>query len=204
MKKTIGTLNVIGICGSLRKDSYSRMALSIALQGAAERGASTRILDLGDYDLVFADGRKTPYPAGVQRLRNDVRAADGIIISTPEYHSGMSGVLKNALDLMGFDQFGGKMIGLVGVSGGAMGAVNALNSLRSVGRSLHAWVIPHQVSVPEAWKIFNQQGQLEDQELQERLLEVGRQVARFAFLHTSQEVREFLEMWEQAPPNPGG
>ena len=204
MNETIGTLNVIGICGSLRQGSYSRMALSIALQGSAERGASTRILDLADYDLVFADGRDTPYPEGVQRLKEHVKAADGIIIATPEYHSGMSGVLKNAIDLMGFDQFGGKMIGLVGVSGGAMGAVNALNSLRAVGRSLHAWVIPHQVSVPEAWKLFNQQGQLEDQELQERLLEVGRQVTRFAFLHTSQEVREFLEMWEQAPPNPGG
>jgi FMN reductase len=204
MNKAIGTLNVIGICGSLRKGSYSRMALSIALQGTAELGASTRILDLQDYDLVFADGRDTPYPPGVQRLQEHVKAADGIIIATPEYHSGMSGVLKNAIDLMGFDQFGGKMIGLIGVSGGAIGAINALNSLRAVGRSLHAWVIPHQVSIPEAWKVFNQQGQLEDQEIQERLLEVGRQVARFAFLHTSQEVREFLEMWEQAPPNPGG
>jgi FMN reductase len=204
MNKAIKALNVIGICGSLRQDSYSRMALSIALQGAAERGAGTRIIDLNDYDLVFADGRDTPYPAGVQRLKEHVKAADGIIIATPEYHSGMSGVLKNAIDLMGFDQFGGKMIGLVGVSGGAMGAVNALNSLRAVGRSLHAWVIPHQVSIPEAWKLFNQQGQLENQDIQERLLEVGRQVARFSFLHTSQEVREFLEMWEQAPPNPGG
>ena len=204
MNETIGTLNVIGICGSLRQGSYSRMALSIALQGAAELGAGTRILDLADYDLVFADGRDTPYPAGVQQLRAHVKAADGFIIATPEYHSGMSGVLKNAIDLMGFDQFGGKMVGLVGVSGGAMGAVNALNSLRAVGRSLHAWVIPHQVSIPQAWKLFNQQGQLEDQEIQERLLEVGRQVARFSFLHTSQEVREFLEMWEQAPPNPGG
>jgi len=204
MNKATKALNVIGICGSLRQDSYSRMALSIALQGAAERGAGTRIIDLNDYDLVFADGRDTPYPAGVQRLKEHVKAADGIIIATPEYHSGMSGVLKNAIDLMGFDQFGGKMIGLVGVSGGAMGAVNALNSLRAVGRSLHAWVIPHQVSIPEAWKLFNQQGQLTDQNIQERLLEVGRQVARFSFLHTSQEVREFLEMWEQAPPNPGG
>ena len=198
------SLNVIGICGSLREGSYTRMALSIALQGSAELGASTRVLDLGDYDLVFADGRDTPYPAGVQRLKEHVKAADGIIIATPEYHSGMSGVLKNAIDLMGFDQFGGKMVGLVGVSGGAMGAVNALNSLRAVGRSLHAWVIPHQVSIPEAWKLFNQQGQLENQDIQERLLEVGRQVARFAFLHSSHEVQEFLKLWEQAPPNPGG
>ena len=63
-------LNVIGISGSLRDGSYTRMALSIALQGARELGAGTRILDLRDYDLTFADGRDTPYPAGVQRLHS--------------------------------------------------------------------------------------------------------------------------------------
>jgi len=104
----------------------------------------------------------------------------------------------------GLQEFGGKMLGLVGVSGGAMGAVNALNSLRAVGRSLHAWVIPQQVAIPQGWKVFNQDGELQDEEYHERLLDIGRQVARFAFLHSSQEVKEFLELWEQAPPNPGG
>ena len=63
------------------------------------------------------------------------------ILATPEYHGGSSGVLKNALDLMGFDEFEGKMVGLVGVSGGRMGAVDALNTLRNIGRALHAWVV---------------------------------------------------------------
>ena len=57
------------------------------------------------------------YPPGVGKLREEVRAAEGIILGTPEYHGGFSGVLKNALDLMGFDEFEGKMMGLVGVSG---------------------------------------------------------------------------------------
>ncbi|MFC1997220.1 NADPH-dependent FMN reductase [Chloroflexota bacterium] len=204
MTKQTEPLSVIGICGSLREGSYTRMALAIAMQGAGELGAETRILDLGDYDLAFVDGRNTPYPAGVQRLREDLRAANGIIIGTPEYHAGMSGVLKNALDLMGFEEIGGKMLGLIGVSGGTMGAVNALNSLRAVGRALHAWVIPQQVTIPQAWKVFNEDGGLQDEQYRERLLDVGRQVARFAFLHSSQEVQEFLKMWEQAPPNPGG
>jgi len=64
-----------------------------------------------------------------------VKRAQGILLATPEYHGGYSGVLKNALDLMGFDEFEGKMIGLVGVSGGNMGAFGALSSLRSVGRA---------------------------------------------------------------------
>lgn len=204
MAQQIEKLKIIGVCGSLRPGSYTRMALTIALQGAQELGAETRILDLQNYDLAFVDGRDIPYPEGVQRLREDIRAADGIIIGTPEYHAGMSGVLKNALDLMGFDEFGGKMLGLIGVSGGTMGAVNALNSLRAVGRALHAWVVPQQVTIPQGWKLFSDDGNLKDKQYHERLLDVGRQVARFTYMHSSEQVQEFLKMWEQAPNNPGG
>ena len=204
MTKKNEELRVIGICGSLREGSYTRMALAVALEGARELGAETEIVDLKTYNLVFNDGRDTPYPEGVQRLRADIRRAQGIVIGTPEYHSGMSGVLKNALDLMGFKEFGGKMLGLVGVSGGSMGAVNALNSLRAVGRSLHAWVVPEQVSIPEAWKLFTPDGQIQSNHYRQRLMEVGRQVARFAYLHSSQEIQTFLKLWEEAPSNPGG
>ena len=204
MNTKSNNLRIVGICGSLREGSYTRMALEIALQGAQELGAQTRILDLQDYDLTFVDGRKSSYPAGVQRLKADIQDADGIIIGTPEYHAGMSGVLKNALDLMGFDEFSGKMMGLIGVSGGTMGAINALNSLRAVGRALHAWVIPQQVTIPQGWKFFREDGNLEDEQYRERLLDVGRQVARFTYMHSSLQVQEFLDMWEQAPNNPGG
>jgi FMN reductase len=66
-------------------------------------------------------------------LREEVNQGQGIILGTPEYHGGYSGVLKNALDLMGFEKFEEKMLGLVGVSGGAMGAFGPMNSLREVG-----------------------------------------------------------------------
>jgi multimeric flavodoxin WrbA len=93
-------------------------------------------------------------------LREEVKHAEGIILGTPEYHGGYSGVLKNALDLMGFEEFEGKMLGLVGVSGGAMGAFGAMNSLREVGRALHAWVVPDQASIPQAWQEFDETGKL--------------------------------------------
>lgn len=168
-------------------------------------GVTTQLIDLREYDLAFCDGRKdhSTYPPGVARLKADVKAAHGIILGTPEYHGSVSGVLKNALDLMGFDQFEGKMIGLVGVSGGSVGAFHALSSLRTIGRALHAWVIPEQVSVPNAARAFGPDGTVTDDRLRERLHELGRQVARFAFLHTSEQAREFLAMWERAPHNPG-
>ena len=123
--------------------------------------------DLRDYQLILCDGKEdeSSYPKDVFRLRDDVRGAQGILLGTPEYHGSFSGVLKNALDLMDFDEFQGKMLGLVGVSGGQLGATNALA---------------------------------------ERLRNVGRQVARFAFLHSSKQAQQFLEAWEGAQPNPGG
>lgn len=197
---------VVGIAGSLREFSRTRMAVRAALRGAESVGARTRLLDLRDYALPFCDDREdeSSYPPGVARLRADVRAAAGIVLGTPEYHSGYSGVLKNALDLMGFDEFEGKMVGLVGVSGGGLGAVNGLNGLRTVGRSLHAWVVPTQASVPRASRAFDDDGKPLSADDEERLLAVGREVARFAVLHTSRQALEFLRTWEKAHENPGG
>ncbi len=199
-------ISVVGICGSIRSGSNTRMALKIALEGAQEVGVQTQLIDLKDYHLVFCDGKEdeSAYPEDVFKLRREVKQARGIILGTPEYHGGFSGVLKNALDLMGFDEIEGKMIGLVGVSGGAMGAANALDSLRTIGRALHAWLIPEQASIAEAWKVFDESGKMKNADLEDRVREVGRKVARFAYLHTSEKAQEFLRAWEGAPMNPGG
>lgn len=195
---------IIGISGSLRVGSYTTMALAVALSGAKEFKCETRLIDLRDYQLPFCGkGEEAEEPADVSRLREEVRQAQGIILGTPEYHGGYSGVLKNALDLMGFEEFEGKMLGLVGVSGGAMGAFSALESLRNIGRALHAWVVPEQASIPVAWREFDESGTLKDPKLADRLRQVGRQVARFAWLHGSGKANEFLENWEKSLENPG-
>jgi len=197
---------IVGISGSLRPGSYTTRAVALALQGAEELKCETRLIDLREYQLVFCDGKEdeSQFPRDVFRLREAVRAAQGIILGTPEYHGGYSGVLKNALDLMGFEEFEGKMLGLVGVSGGAMGAFGAMNSLREVGRALHAWVIPEQASIPQAWQEFDADGKLKDPKLDNRVRQVGRQVARFAYLHGSCQTNDFLQRWEKSQENPGG
>jgi FMN reductase len=205
-EKTREQIRITGICGSLRPGSYTRMALEVALRGARETGTEATLVDLRDYQLNFCDGKENEsgYPKDVFRLREEVKRAPGLILGTPEYHGGVSGVLKNALDLMGFEELEGKMIGLIGVSGGALGAVHALGHLRTVGRALHAWVIPEQVAIAEAWNVFDEKGNLKNSELEKRLLQLGRQVARFSYLHTSEKALEFLRLWEGAPLNPGG
>jgi FMN reductase len=197
---------IVGISGSLRSGSYTTLAVRLALKGAEELECQTKLINLRDYQLLFCDGKddESQFPKDVFRLREEVKQAHGIILGTPEYHGGYSGVLKNALDLMGFEEFEGKMLGLLGVSGGAMGAFGAMNSLREVGRALHAWVVPEQASIPQAWQEFDDAGNLKNPKLDERVRQVGRQVARFAYLHGSCEANEFLQRWEKARENPGG
>ena len=206
MSKQPESLRVAGICGSIRTGSYTRMALELALRGAEEAGAQTELIDLRDYQIIFCDGKddESGYPEDVFKMRRVLRQSQGIILATPEYHSGYSGVLKNALDLMGFDEFEGKMLGLVGVSGGRMGAFGAMHSLRDVGRALHAWVIPEQASVPDASNVFDEQGRCKDPATEKRLKEVGRQVVRFGCLHTAEQAGEFLREFVGAVKNPGG
>jgi len=196
---------IAGMCGSLRDGSYSRRALQLALDGAAELGAKTYIVDLRNYDLPFCDGNNKGMEnkPDVKRMRTKIKEADGILLSTPEYHGSFSGVLKNALDLMGFDEFEGKMMGLLSVSGGALGGLNGLSSLRAIGRTLHAWVVPDEVSIPRAYQEFDNEGNIKNSKLKEKIMEVGRQVARFAYLHTSTQANEFVRLWEEAPKNPG-
>ncbi len=184
-------VSVVAICGSLRSGSTTHAALRIALSGAEAAGAEVALLDLREHDLVFQGSvsQESDYPPGVFALREKVRNADGILLGSPEYHGSFSGVLKSALDLMGFDEFEGKVIGLVGVSGGRMGARSALSMLRAVGTALRAWVVPTDASIPNASDAFDAEGNLQDTELTERLTAVGEQVTRFALLQRSARER---------------
>ena len=152
-----GAVYVVAICGSLREGSTTHAALRIALSGAEAAGAAVELLELSEYDLVFQGSvaSESEYPPGVFKLREKVKRAQGILLGSPEYHGSFSGVLKSALDLMGFEEFEDKVVGLVGVSGGRMGAVNTLSMLRTVGTALHAWVVPNDVSIPSASEAFD-------------------------------------------------
>ncbi len=162
-------IKIVGIGGSLRPQSYSQQLLSLTGDRLQALGATVQILDLRQLNLPFCNGDKeySDYP-DVEKLRQTVQQADGLVLSTPEYHGGASGVLKNALDLMSFDQLSGKVTGLISVLGGSANS-NALNELRVVMRWVHAWVIPEQVAVGQAWRAFTPDGKLLDKDLSERL-----------------------------------
>lgn len=175
------------------------MAVRCALLGAAENGARTQLLDLATYDLPFFGRQKeTAAMRAVQRFEGDLRSADGIILGSPEIHGSVSGVLKNALDLTDREVFAGKMVGLIGVAGGRLGAGETLSHLRAIGRSLHAWVVPTQVSIAAAAEAFDADSQPVDGDVRDRLHSVGKQVAHFAWLHKCENHLQFLKDWEVA------
>ena len=88
-------VKIVGICGSLRKGSYSMQALQLATQRASALGADVKILDLKEMTLPFCDGGSDylDYP-DVETLRAAVTDADALILATPEYHGSISGGKK--------------------------------------------------------------------------------------------------------------
>jgi FMN reductase len=173
-------VHIIGLNGSLRPGSYSKLALKLALGNAERLGATVELLDLQVLQLPFCNGSDS-YPGypDVEHLKLAVRQADGLILSTPEYHGSVSGVLKNALDLMGFEELSGKVTAAISILGGQSNS-NALNDLRIITRWVHAWMIPEQVAIGQAWKAFDAEGNLTDAKLEERLAELAKSLVETA------------------------
>lgn len=167
-------VKIVGIGGSLRANSYSQIVLDIAASRVAALGAEVEVLDLRQMNLPFCDGGEEylNYP-DVAKLQKAVKEADGVILATPEYHGSVSGVIKNALDLMSFEELDGKVAGLISVLGGQANS-NALNDLRVILRWVHAWVIPEQIAVPQAWKAFSPEGKILDAKVAQRFDEFAR------------------------------
>lgn len=169
--------HVVGVAGSLRDGSYTRIGIERALAAAEAEGATTELLDLREFDLpVFdADHREA---GDADEFTDAVHAADSIILGTPVYHGSYSAPLKNALDYCGFDEFEHKTVGLLAVAGGGF-PITALEHLRSVCRALNCWVIPHQAAIPRA-RNYATDGQLVDEGILDRVDTLGEEAVRYA------------------------
>ena len=128
------TLNVISICGSLRKGSYNRIVMN-ALQGYAPEGQRiTEAPSYAEFPLYNADiQNSTGFPAQVQTLAEAIRSADGVIFVSPEYNYGIPGPLKNAIDWVSRlpnQPFADKPIALISASAGILGGGRMQYDLR--------------------------------------------------------------------------
>ena len=176
-------LLVVGLGGSLSKHSNSLAALKIALEGAAETGARTELLDIRQLSLPMYDPSNTEPPDSVFKLCDAVHEADGLIWSSPMYHGTISGSFKDALDWLQLladrtpPYLTDKVVGLISTAGGVQG-LQAVNTMEFVVRSLRGWAVPLVMPIAQAWKAFDEQGKPVDTTLTEQLHALGREVAR--------------------------
>ena len=183
---------VVAICGSLREESVTRVALERALEAVEAAGGTAELLDLREYDLPAFDPDVEDEDAGdVTEFTREVRAADALILGTPMYHGSYSSNLKTALDYCGFDEFEDKTVGLLAVAGGSF-PITALEHLRSVCRALDAWVLPHQAAIPRSHSAVRD-GTFTDEDLEERVAELGREVTHYANIEPSPPTMESEE-----------
>lgn len=169
--------HVVALAGSLREGSYTRLATNRALEGVDAAGGRGELLDLREYDLPPLNTDRDS-PGDSERLVDRIGAADAIILASPMYHGSYSGVLKNALDYCGFDEFEGKTVGLLAVSGGSF-PITTLEHLRSVCRALDSWVLPHQAAIPNVSSAF-ENGEFVDEGVEKRVDTLGRRVVEYA------------------------
>src|SRR5919201_338538 len=130
------TLNVISICGSLRKGSFNRMVMNAAPGLAPASMSIKEAPPFTEFPLYNADiQNSTGFPAPVNTLADAIRAADGVIFVTPEYNFSLPGGLKNAIDWVSRLQnqpFAGKPIALQSASPGPVGGARVQYDLRKM------------------------------------------------------------------------
>ena len=127
-------MKVLGISGSLRKGSYNTMALRAA-QKLAPQGMAIEIADISRIPMYNDDVRAAGEPAEVAALKAQIRAADAVLLVTPEFNFSIPGVLKNTLDWMSRPPeppFDGKVVAIMGASPGPVGTARVQYDLRKV------------------------------------------------------------------------
>lgn len=135
-------IHVLAVAGSLRRNSYNRALLRAAEQIAPVSLQFTHY-DLGEIPMFNADVEAIDDPLPVQRFKSAIRAADAILIATPEYNHGIPGVLKNALDWASRKNGGlrGKPAAIMGTTSGFLGSARAQLHLREVLRGVGSIVV---------------------------------------------------------------
>jgi chromate reductase, NAD(P)H dehydrogenase (quinone) len=177
-------VKVLGINGSLRRDSWNRKLLRVAAEQLPE-----------DVEFAVFDGLKAlppydedddvePAPAAAQALRDAIAEADGLLISTPEYNASVPGQLKNAIDWASRPRAGAALknvpVAVIGASTGVFGAVWAQAELRKVLATAGARVVEGEVALGQAPSRFDADDNLVDDQLRDQLEEVVQELVAAA------------------------
>lgn len=159
------TLDILGLCGSLRSASINRMALRLAGE-SMPAGMQLDIADIRDIPFFDGDVMAGGFPPAVAALRERIRRADGVVIASPEYNFSTPGVLKNTLDWVsrGDDQpFAFKPVAILSATPGPLGGARMQYDLRRVMLFMNGQVLSKpEVFIGGAQGKFSGDGQCTD------------------------------------------
>jgi chromate reductase len=159
-------IKIVGIAGSLRAKSFNRALLAYAAK-TAPSGMTIEVFDLKPIPMFDQDVEAKGYPEAVAKLQAAVGAADGVLLCTPEYNSGIPGVLKNALDWMsrppGKATSAGKPVAVMGATPGTTGTGRVQIVLPPVLQGMGMLqLVGATVAIPSAGTAFDAEGNLVD------------------------------------------
>jgi chromate reductase, NAD(P)H dehydrogenase (quinone) len=166
---------LIGLSGSLRQASYNTALLRSAA-GMMPEGSELIVETIRGIPLYDADLEAEGIPEKVTALKDAIAAADGLLLVTPEYNNSIPGVFKNAIDWLSRPDadikrvFGNKPVAVIGASPGGFGTILSQNAWLPVLRTLKAdfWS-EGRLMVSRAGTVFNQDGTLADQKIEDQL-----------------------------------
>jgi len=174
---------ILLLYGSLREQSYSRIAAEEGARVLCALGCETKFFDPSG--LPLPDSTDETHPK-VQELRDLVMWSEGMVWSSPERHGAMTAVMKAQIDWIPLAPIGGirptqgKTLAIMQVCGGSQ-SFNTVNELRILGRWMRLLTIPNQSSVPKAWLEF-ENGRMKPGPLYNRIVDVMEELARFTWL----------------------
>jgi FMN reductase len=179
-------VHVVGIGGTLRANSSTERTLRVILGECERLGASTTLLCGPDIDLpTYAPERLERTEAAV-RLVEELRRADAIVLGSPGYHGGVSGLVKNAIDyvedLRGDKRvyFDGRAVACVATGAGWQGTAATLSALRGIVHALRGWPTPLGVALNSSQPLFDSEGACLEADLRQSLHIVAAQLVEFA------------------------
>jgi len=182
---------ILAFAGSLRSGSFNRKLVRIAAEGARAAGAEVTEIDLREIPMPLFDGdieREQGLPQNAKLFKRLLIEHKGVLISSPEYNTAMTAVLKNAIDWASRVEpgepphvaFRGKVGGLMSASPGNYGGVRSLAMLRAILSHLGVIVVPSQLSVARANEAFDADGNLQDERQRDAIRSIGAEVVSFA------------------------
>jgi chromate reductase len=165
MARVMQPIRLLGIAGSLRRASFNRALLRAAVELAPSGVEITTFDELGELPFYDGDVEAAGEPMAVRRLRAAIDAADGFLITTPEYNDGTSGVLKNAIDWASRPPQGtlaGKTAAVMGASVTPSGARGGIESVKRALRRAGSEVLDEQVAIASVADVFDADLRLAD------------------------------------------